>query len=301
MSTALQALPRKLRGKAGKTLEIEQAIIDIVEDRHPITVRGVCYALFTRGLLDSMAVGQTGKVSRIMTEMRETGALDWTLIVDGSRAVDRVGIWDSPSQIIDAAVSRYRRNYWQEQPTLVEVWSEKSTVQGVLGPVLNEFGVTFRVMKGFGSFTAVRQAAEDSLDIPADRAAVALYIGDRDPSGLYMSEVDLPRRLERYGSSWQFERIAVLGTDTRDLPSFDASTKAGDVRHDWYVERYGQKCWELDAIDPVVLRQRVREQIETRLDLIAWERAKEIETVEVASMKRFHRAWERSLTGAAHG
>jgi hypothetical protein len=107
--------------------------------------------------------------------------------------------------------------------------------------------------------------------------------------------------LERYGSSWQFERIAVLETDTRDLPSFDASTKAGDVRHDWYVERYGRKCWELDAIDPVVLRQRVREQIETRLDLIAWERAKEIETVEVASMKRFHRAWERSLTGAAHG
>ena len=301
MIAVAQALPRKLRGKSIQTTIIEQAIIGIVEERHPITVRGVCYALFTRGLLDSMAVGQTGKVSRIMTEMRETGALDWTLIVDGSRAVDRVGIWDSPSQIIDAAVSRYRRNYWQEQPTLVEVWSEKSTVQGVLGPVLNEFGATFRVMKGFGSFTAVRQAAEDSLDIPADRAAVALYIGDRDPSGLYMSEVDLPRRLERYGSSWQFERIAVLETDTRDLPSFDASTKAGDVRHDWYVERYGRKCWELDAIDPVVLRQRVREQIETRLDLIAWERAKEIETVEVASMKRFHRAWERSLTGAAHG
>jgi hypothetical protein len=295
------AAKKQFRGKAGKTLALEQAILEIVEERHPITVRGVCYALFTRGMLDSMAKKETGKVSGVMTDMRETGALDWTLIVDGSRAVDRVNVWDSPSEIIDAAVSRYRRNYWQEQPTLVEVWSEKSTVQGVLGPVLNEFGVTFRVMKGFGSFTAVRQAAEDSLDIPADRAAVALYIGDRDPSGLYMSEVDLPRRLERYGSWWQFERIAVLDTDTHDLPSFDASTKAGDVRHNWYVERYGQKCWELDAINPSDLRQRVREQIETRLDLLAWERAKEIEAVEVASMKRFHRAWENSLTGGAHG
>lgn len=288
--------PKKMRGKSNKTLEIEQAIIAIVAERHPITVRGVCYALFTRGLIESMATNETGKVSKIMTGMRETNTLDWTLVVDGSRVVDRVSAWDNPAQIIRSAVNGYRRNYWQEQPTLVEVWSEKSTIQGVLAPVLDEFGVTFRVMKGFGSFTAVRQAAEDSLDIPDDREKIALYIGDRDPSGLYMSEIDLPGRLARYGSQWQFQRIAVLDTDTFNLPSFDASTKSGDVRHDWYVSRYGTKCWELDAIDPNDLRQRVKEQIETRLDLLAWEHARTIEAAEVESMKDFHRAWESRLS-----
>jgi hypothetical protein len=293
-----KSAPKQFRGKSIKTIEMEQAIIQIVEDRHPITVRGVCYALFTRGLLDSMAVGQTGKVSKIMTAMRENSTLDWTLIVDGSRVVDRGNLWNNPSQIIQAAVNGYRRNYWQEQPLLIEVWSEKSTIQGVLAPVLDEFGVTFRVMKGFGSFTAVRQAAEDSLDIPADRHAIALYIGDRDPSGMYMSEIDLPSRLERYGSLWQFKRIAVLESDTYSLPSFEAESKAGDNRHDWYVSNYGEKCWELDAIDPNDLRQRVREQIETRLDLPAWEYAKGVEAVEVESMKEFHRAWNaRSVSG----
>lgn len=289
----------KRRGKSKSILAFEQAILQIVEERAPITVRGVAYALFTRGLIDSMVTNNTAKVSRVMTEMRECGALDWTEIVDGSRATDRISVWSNPSAIIDAAVRGYRRNYWQDQPTLIEVWSEKSTVAGLLAPVLNEFGVTFRVQKGFGSFTSVRQAAEDSLDVPDHQNPIALYIGDYDPSGLYMSEIDLPARLERYGSKWQFQRIAVLASDTPNLPSFDASTKSGDNRYPWFVENFGHKCWELDAIDPNDLRQRVREQIETRLNLLAWDHAKHIEAAEVESMKDFHHAWQTRLQGGA--
>ncbi len=242
-----------------------------------------------------MATNETARVSRVMTDMRETGALDWTLIVDGSRAVDRVTTWRDPSSIIHAAVAGYRRNYWQDQPNLVEVWSEKSTVQGVLAPVLDEFGVTFRVMKGFGSFTAVRQAADDSLKIADGQQGIVLYLGDRDPSGMYMSEVDLPARLARYESEWQFSRIAVLATDTAGLPFFDVTTKAGDNRAAWFVKRYGNRCYELDALDPNDLRERVQEQIVTSLDLLAWERAKEVEQAEVASMRSFHRAWNAQL------
>jgi hypothetical protein len=260
-------------------------------------VRGVAYALFAQGYVQSMETKCTQRVSRVMTAMRETGELDWTLIVDGSRAVDRVSLWRNPSQIIEAAVSSYRRDRWQDQPTLVEVWSEKSTVQGVLAPVLNEYGVTFRVMKGFGSFTAVRHAAEDSLDIPSDKAAIAFYLGDWDPSGLFMSEVDLPRRLERYGSLWSFRRIALTEEDTLGLPHFDAGTKAEDPRHRWYRERYDSKAWELDALDPIVLRARVSEQIESCLDLLAWEHAAQIEQAEIASMQEFYQEWRRATQG----
>ena len=283
------------RGKSASTQRLEIAILEIVEERAPITVRGVAYALFSLGLIDNMATKNTAKVSRVMTAMREQDELDWTEIVDGSRAIDRVSTWSNPSAIIDAAVRGYRRDYWQDQDSLIEVWSEKSTVAGVLAPVLNEFGVTFRVMKGFGSFTSVRQAAQDSLDVPADKDAVALYIGDYDPSGMFMSEIDLPDRLERYGSAWEFERIAVLESDTDDLPSFDAATKSGDMRYRWFVENYGHQCWELDAINPTDLRNRVREQIETRLNLPAWDHAKHVEAAEVKSMSQFHKAWTERL------
>lgn len=289
------------RGKSAATLRFEEAILAIVEERCPITVRGVCYALFTRGLIRSMATNETSRVSRIMTDMRESGALDWTQIVDGSRAVERASTWRDPSSIINAAVRGYRRNAWQDQRYLVEVWSEKSTVQGVLAPVLNEFGATFRVMKGFGSFTAVRQAAEDSLRIDDGQQGVVLYLGDRDPSGMFMSEVDLPARLDRYDSEWTFERIAVQEFDTPGMPSFDVASKTSDNRASWYLDRYGSRCYELDAMNPNDLRERVTEQIETYLDLPAWERSKDVEQAEIVSMQEFHSAWSARLrmTGGA--
>ena len=37
-----------MRGTAQATLVLEQAILEIAEERPPITVRGVCYALFVR-------------------------------------------------------------------------------------------------------------------------------------------------------------------------------------------------------------------------------------------------------------
>jgi hypothetical protein len=292
-------LPRR-RGKAAATLQLEQAILEIVDERAPITVRGVCYALFTQGLIPDMSVNSTGKVSRVMTDMRERDELDWTQIVDGSRAVERVNTWRDTTQIVRAAVKTYRRDNWQDQPTLVEVWSEKSTVQGVLAPELDDLGVTFRVMKGFGSFTAVRQAAEDSQDDGDPRTKVVLYIGDWDPSGLYMSEVDLPRRLERYGSRWMFERIALTRDDLAALPHFDTATKSGDVRLQWYLENTTadpRKSWELDAMNPNDLRMRVREAITGYMDMAAWRRALLIEQAEKESMQQFHAEWTNRLAG----
>jgi hypothetical protein len=289
-------LPRR-RGKAAATLLLEQAILGIVEERAPITVRGVCYALFTRGLIPNMSTNSTGKVSRVMTDMRESGTLDWTEIVDGSRAVERPNVWDSPEQRIQVAIRGYRRDHWQDQPAVVEVWSEKSTVHGVLEPVLDELGCTFRVMKGFGSFTAVRQAAEDSLRHELrDRKGIALYIGDWDPSGLYMSEVDLPGRLRRYGSAWEFRRIALTRDDLDDLPHFDTDSKKGDVRLRWYLGNTTadpRKSWELDAMDPNTLRTRVHEAIWSHMDYDKWMHALRVEQAEIQSMEQFLTEWGR--------
>lgn len=287
------------RGKNKSTVILEIAIHDIVHERAPITVRGVCYALFTRGYIGSMETKNTQKVSRVMTAMRECGDLDWRLIVDGSRSVDRVSSWKDPDQIIQATVNQYRRDYWQDQPQAVEIWSEKSTVQGILAPVLKEFGVTFRVMKGFGSFTAVKQAAEDSQAMSWNKEFTAFYIGDWDPSGLHMTDVDLPARLERYGAEGEFKRIAILPKDQPGLPKFTAQSKSKDPRYKWYVRNYGYDCWELDAMNPNDLRERVREQIETCISLPEWERAIEVEAAEIESMQQFHKTWKGLMAGGS--
>ena len=82
-----------------------------------------------------------------------------------------------------------------------------------------------------------------------DRPLIALYAGDWDPSGLCMSEVDLPKRLKEYGAKVDLRRIALTQDDTlSELPSFDAATKSKDGRYKWFTQNYGSTCWELDAL-----------------------------------------------------
>jgi hypothetical protein len=85
-----------------------------------------------------------------------------------------------------------------------------------------------------------------------------------------------------------------------ELPSFALDTKRGDPRHSWYRGAgYGPRCWELDALSPVVLRARVEGAILARLDRTAWERYVEAERVERESIVRSVSAWRELTTPGA--
>ncbi|MGO9848130.1 MAG: hypothetical protein ACLPKT_16515, partial [Methylocella sp.] len=133
---------------------------DILEEIQPATVRGVCYRLFTRGLIANMSVGETQKISRILARARERGEVDWDWIVDETRRRERSPQWLDLEHFRESIVGQYRRDFWAHQPETIEIWSEKGTVRGILGPVLEEFGVTFSVKHGFDSATSVHDTAE---------------------------------------------------------------------------------------------------------------------------------------------
>lgn len=287
---------RQGRGKSRAALDLIEASHEILLEIQPASVRAVCYRLFTLGLISDMSKASTNKVSRQLVYAREQGIIPWEWVVDETREAERVSTWDNPDAIINAAVRGYRRDYWQDQPVRVEVWSEKGTVRGTVAPVLHEYGVTFRVMHGFASATALNAIAEASNE--SEKPLIALYVGDFDPSGMYMSEVDLPERLARYGSTVTLGRIALLNTDTLSLPSFDVETKVKDGRYDWYRTRYGQRCWELDAMPPPLLRQRVEAEIRAHIIMDRWEHAVAVERAETQSMADFLAAWHSKLRPA---
>ena len=82
-------------------------------------------------------------------------------------------------------------------------------------------------------------------------------------------------------------------------PWFEAATKRQDPRHQWFVERFGRRCWELDALSPVTLRHRVEDRIVALLDADAWNHAIEVERAEVESMRNVMSAWKSSISGPA--
>jgi hypothetical protein len=101
------------------------------------------------------------KVYRLIKEAREQGMLSWEWIVDETRQLEKNATWSDPEAYTRTMIHGYRREYWNQQPHRVEVWSEKGTVRGVLKPVLDQYGIGFRVLHGFGSATVVHDVACD--------------------------------------------------------------------------------------------------------------------------------------------
>ena len=177
------------------------------------------------------------RVYRLLREAREQGVIPWEWIVDETREFERCSVWDDPQEFAATVSRAYRRDFWTQQPVRVEVWSEKGTVRGVLQPVLDEYAVGFRVMHGFSGATTIHDVAEDD----DGRDLIVLYVGDYDPSGLYMSEHDLPDRLTKYGGDHvTLKRIALTRKQTDGLPPFPASDKRKDPRHKWFVRNFGR-------------------------------------------------------------
>jgi len=230
-------------------------------------------------LITPASKNETNRVGRQLVDARESGDIPWAGIVDETRRVEGAPTWNDPAAFAETVTRAYRRNKWQAQPVRLEVWSEKGTVRGTLAPVLDRYEVPFRVQHGFASATALYAVAREYVQQHRQLLEV-LYVGDWDPSGLHMSEED-DYCLKAWGEHGipaegdddvaigpSIYRIALVEADVanRALPSFSADDKRGDPRYRWFVEEYGDRCWELDALSPVTLRERVEAAIVERLD-----------------------------------
>jgi hypothetical protein len=280
--------PKKVRGRTQKSLDLIEAMYAICEAAQPITGRGVGYKLFVAQLIASMSRHDMKRVYRLLKEAREQGDIPWEWIVDETRGIERVPTWADPAAFAGTVARSYRRDFWRQQPVRCEVWSEKGTVRGVLRPVLDEYAVGFNPVHGYTSATSAYDTArsDDGQDL------IILYVGDLDPSGMHMSEVDLPNRLEKYGGDHvTIRRVALRRSQVLGLPSFPAADKKTDPRYRWFTSNYGDQCWELDAMDPNDLRACVEAAIMELIEPVAWERCMQVNKAEQESLKTILAGW----------
>jgi hypothetical protein len=279
---------KKGRGRSKRSLALAEAIYPIAEAAQPITGRGIGYKLFTRGLIPSMAKNEMQRIYRLLKEEREQGRIPWSWIVDETRGLEINATWSDPTEFASQMTRAYRRDFWDQQDVRCEVWSEKGTVRGVLKPVLNEFGVGFNPVHGFNSATSVYNSAQ-GYD---GRELIVLYVGDIDPSGMFMSEKDLPARLIEYGGDHvKLRRLALTREQVSELPSFSVADKKKDPRYKWFVANHGDRCWELDAMDPRDLRHCVAEAIKELIEPVAWERCEIVNEAQRVNLETFLQKW----------
>ncbi len=129
-----------------------------------------------------------------------------------------------------------------DQPVLVEVWPEKSTMDDILGPLCRDLGVNLASGKGFESITHSLALLRRAEQYPS-RRAVVLYISDHDKSGNQM-----PVSVARHLQFW----AARLGIDAEVLVQPVVLT-AGQVAHYSKLpqapEEDGSTKTELDALE----------------------------------------------------
>jgi hypothetical protein len=282
---------KKGRGMAQRSLDLIEAMSAAAEAAWPITGRGIGYKLFIARLISSMETNEMQRVYRLLKEARERGIIPWEWIVDETRSLERVSTWDDPEAYARCVARSYRRDFWNQQPHRVQVWSEKGTVRGVLAPVLDEYAVGFLPVHGFSSATVAHDIAEDD----DGRPLIVVYVGDFDPSGLFMSEEDLRARFDKYGGDHiTIRRIALTREQTRGLPSFPATDKRKDPRYRWFRTNYGDRCWELDAMDPGDLRDCVENAVLELIEPDAWARCELVNRAEQESLKSILKNWGSS-------
>jgi hypothetical protein len=247
-------------GRHQKTTELIDAAAEILAVHHPQTVRQVFYQLVSRQVIENSR-GAYQSVSKALVAARRDGSIPWDQIEDRLRRPRHVSMWDGLSDFASTAAAAYRRDLWADQPARVEVWLEKDALSGILEDILDPFGVTLNVGRGFDGWSPIYLASQR-----LGHDDTVLYFGDFDPSGEDMVR-SLRERLGDLGSRPEIIKSALVFEDIaryRLPPDF---TKATDTRRSAFVARWGDVSVELDALPIEVLQARIVVEVEGRMDL----------------------------------
>jgi hypothetical protein len=156
---------------------------------------------------------------------------------------------------------------------------------GVIEPITNEFDVHLNIIRGQVSETFAYNIAEEWKRI--QKPIYAYYLGDHDPSGLEIEEV-LRTKLEKFSErkiSWK--RLAVTPDQFRrpDLLGFPVKNTVSGQRRQRYIRSFGNRCVEVDALEPNEIRALVRRAIEGHIDQDEWRKLQETERLEKQTIR----------------
>jgi len=291
-------LPLEIRGPVLKTwspqkptLEVLLPVIEILEQEHPVTVRHLYYCLIGQSILTKEEEGYD-KLVKVMKRARLSGLVPWNWIIDTSRRVLEIDLYDSVKEFLTKQIPYYYKDTWENQRRYILVWVEKEALATPLWQAVNHYNIPVFPAKGYDSWTHFLEAVKKMREM-GDKELVVLYLGDHDPSGMNIPS-DLQNRCKLMNLNVRFERIAITEEqiDQYNIPKLPLRKdpkkgKYKDPRAEKYVEKYGAWFVELDALKPSALKQIVKGEIRELLDLETFEQDLRTEEEEKEFLKDY--------------
>lgn len=273
-------------------LRIEQAnaiIAEYEKQGFALTLRQLYYQFVARGLLENTTQSYDN-LGKLLNKARLAGMVDWEMIEDRTRGVETNAHWSSPRSGIQALRNQYLIDMWANQPSRCEVWIEKEALVGVIEPTCSAWDVPYLACRGYVSaselwraYRRIRQHAENGVH------TTIFHFGDHDPSGIDMTR-DNGARLEKFltcGEDLMLDpldgmvtvrRLALNMDQIRKYNPPENPAKVTDARYAGYAVKFGNKSWELDALDPKVLANLIVSNVQSCIDTDKWmERKKELD------------------------
>ena len=251
-------------GRHAKTQALLEATIDILNDHHPMTLRQVFYQLVSRQVIENTK-SRYQALSKLLVQARLDGTIPWDWVEDRTRRPRKVSMWNGLSDFAETVRRAYRRDVWATQPGYLEVWLEKDALSGIFMDVLDPYGVTLNVGRGYDGWDSIHNAA---LRFEGEEDTTILYFGDFDPSGEDMVR-SLRERLGELGAEPEIVKCALTLEDVEGYNLPPDFTKKTDSRRAAFVAKYGDVSVELDALPMAILRERLLEQVEAGMDIDA--------------------------------
>lgn len=265
-------VPKKFKPSSKvKIAMAKKIILDYAGQGFELTLRQLYYQFVARDLIPN-SQREYKNLGSIINDARLAGDLPWDAIVDRTRSLRANSHWTSPASIMQGAARSYAIDKWEGQPTRIEVWIEKDALVGVISDVCDLLDVPYFSCRGYTSQSEMWNAAQRLIGYEQDggQETVILHLGDHDPSGIDMTR-DIQDRLRLFGAETEVRRIALNRDqiDRYDPPPNPAKTT--DARAADYVAEHGPNSWELDALEPRVLIDLVREEVFGERDRAFWD------------------------------
>ncbi|HYW79197.1 MAG TPA: ParB N-terminal domain-containing protein [Thermoguttaceae bacterium] len=249
----------------------------------------------------------------VLTRMRCHDHIPMDSIGDDTRPVTIWKTYDGPKTFIreqlDTFLAGYDRNLLVSQPNWVEVVAEKLTVEPIVRPVASDYCLPLTIGRGNCSLPPRYHMARRFFNSGKEKL-VLLIASDFDPDGECIAESFARSMRDDFGIPDERLcpiKVALTYQQTQELAlpvnQGYQKPKTGSSNYQAFVKKYGHvPVYELEALPPETFQDLLRSQIETVLDMEAFDIEQDREREDASELNRAKQklalALQEELTGA---
>lgn len=242
-----------------------------------LTLRQLYYQFVARGFISNRQT-EYKRIGSIISDARLAGLIDWAMMEDRTRYIRKLTDWEDPLQIMHAVTKQYREDLWRTQSYRPEVWIEKDALVGVIERACNDLRVPYFACRGYASQSSQYEAGQRFRSaVMKKQRPIVFHFGDHDPSGMDMTRDNEDRLAMFTRHHVKVKRLALNWAQIERYSPPPNPAKETDSRSGPYIQQFGNESWELDALEPTIIDQLIRDNITQLIDQSAWKEVQESE------------------------